>query len=808
MSTVVDLSSLGLLGFGIEGHAAGDRAGASVSDAGDINGDGFDDFIVGAPGAGSANQGAAYVVFGHAGGFGALDFGNLQPSQGFAIQGAGNTDYTGISVSNAGDINGDGFDDLIVGTAIGGFYTVSSSHAYVIFGKEGGFGTIDVGQLSNPAGFVITGTANRADSLIVANAGDVNGDGFADIIIGDPSFGGGFGGPGAGAFYVVFGKSDGFGNIDLAHLAPGTGFVGIGPLGSRTGVSVSSAGDINGDGFDDIIVGANLGDAGGNNSGQAYVIFGKAGGFSNIDLNNPMGLSGFTIVGDTSDDSAGFSVSAAGDVNGDGFGDVIVGAPFSDDGLGTGPGAAYVIFGHAGTFSTIDLSSLGSAGFIIGGDANADAAGWSASAAGDVNGDGFDDLIVGAPSNDAGGNYAGSAYVIYGHAGPFSTIDLTGLPSASGFVVQGDLPDDRAGQSVSAAGDVNGDGVDDLVIGAPSARPNGPQSGAAYVIFGTQMGPRDVRNDFNGDGRSDILWRNDNGTLTDWLGTANGGFTPNAANALSSVSADWHVVGIGDFSGDHREDILWRNTDGRMTDWLGTATGGFTDNRANALTAVATDWFVTAVGDFNGDGRDDILFRNVDGRITDWLGTASGGFTPNSANFYNSVGTDWQVAGVGDFDGDGHDDILWRNADGHITEWLGTGLGGFIDNRSQTYEPVALQWQVAGIGDFDGDGHDDILWRNADGGVTDWRGTSNGGFLPNSAHFYDRVGNDWQVAGVGDYNGDGRDDILWRNADGRITDWLGTVGGGFTDNASNAYTPVDPHWHLQANPSGAGEWDY
>jgi Ca2+-binding RTX toxin-like protein len=306
-----------------------------------------------------------------------------------------------------------------------------------------------------------------------------------------------------------------------------------------------------------------------------------------------------------------------------------------------------------------------------------------------------------------------------------------------------------------------------------------------------------VADDFNGDGISDILWHNDSGQLTDWLGSSSGGFSPNAANELTSVSTDWYVVGIGDFNGDGRSDILWRNNDGRITDWLGTANGGFTPNAANALAGVSTDWHVAGVGDFNGDGRADILWRNNDGRITDWLGTSTGGFTDNAANALASVSTDWQIAAVGDFNGDGHDDILWRNSDGRITDWLGNGNGGFTPNSANFLNNVSTDWQVAGVGDFNGDGYTDILWRDTDGRITDWLGNSDGGFTPNWANFYESVSTDWQVAQIGDFNGDGKADILWRDSDGRITDWLGTANGGFTDNASHALTGVSTSWHIE-----------
>ena len=308
---------------------------------------------------------------------------------------------------------------------------------------------------------------------------------------------------------------------------------------------------------------------------------------------------------------------------------------------------------------------------------------------------------------------------------------------------------------------------------------------------------RHVANDFDGDGRSDILWRNDNGALTDWLGTSSGGFAPNAANLLTVVDNQWQATGTGDFNGDGRSDVLWRRADGAMTDWLGAQGGGLSPNGANLLLVVDPQWQVAGVGDFNGDGRDDILWHRADGALTNWLGNQNGAFLPNAAVMLDVVSPDWRIAGVGDFNGDGRDDILWRNVDGRITDWLGTGSGAFTDNVGNAYNAVANDWQVAGIGDFNGDHRDDILWRNVDGRITDWLGNASGGFTPNSANFYTSVGADWTVASIGDFNGDTRDDILFRNADGRMTDWLGTSTGSFSDNLPNAYQVVDTHWHVE-----------
>jgi hypothetical protein len=205
---------------------------------------------------------------------------------------------------------------------------------------------------------------------------------------------------------------------------------------------------------------------------------------------------------------------------------------------------------------------------------------------------------------------------------------------------------------------------------------------------------------------------------------------------------------------------------------------------------------VAGVGDFNGDGRDDILWRNGDGRTTNWLGLANGGYFDNAGASSASVPTSWEIAGVGDFNGDGYDDILWRNSDGRITDWLGIAYGAYFDNAAVASTSVPTSWHVAGVGDFNGDGRDDILWRNEDGQTTNWLGVASGGYQDNAANSMTFVPISWQAAAIGDYNGDGRDDILWRNSDGRITDWLGLANGGYFDNAAKGLTSVPTTWHV------------
>jgi hypothetical protein len=308
-----------------------------------------------------------------------------------------------------------------------------------------------------------------------------------------------------------------------------------------------------------------------------------------------------------------------------------------------------------------------------------------------------------------------------------------------------------------------------------------------------------AQNDLNGDGRSDILWRADDGTLVDWLGGTNGAFTRNYASSVSNVSTDWHVAATGDFNGDGLVDILWRNDDGTLTDWISKKNGGFTDNWANAAAVVPTSWHVAATGDFNGDGRADIIWRADDGTMTDWLGTANGGFTDNWTNASAFVTTNWHIMGTGDFNGDGRQDVLWRADDGTLVDWLGAANGGFVRNYANSVASVPTNWSIAGIGDFNGDARADILWRATDGTVTEWLGTTSGGFSDNWSNAATSVPTNWHVAAIGDYNGDAIDDILWRADDGTLTNWLGTSTGSFADNWAHAATFVPTNWHVETH---------
>jgi len=425
----------------IRGASGGDHAGFSVHGAGDVNGDGLSDLIIGAPSVGARRgitrgTGDAYVVFGRAERQ-AIDL--VGDFGGWRITGAAFGDQLGRAVSSIADLNGDGLDEVIVGAPRHDVAAIDARRrdagaAYVIFGRRESTpvyvtNLVDDGggyRIDGPVGSIIGGAyAGRAVSSIA----DLNGDGLAEVLITAPRGGSGLA-PSAlpkGLAYVVWGRVAP-GVVDLEQLGA-DGYVVTGRAtssgtggarnGDFLGESIEPVGDVNGDARPDLVVGAHLADARDRlNVGVSYVLFGK-GDTTPVDLDALAG-GGFRITGIDEQDQSGFDTAGAGDFNADGIGDIVVSSLFAEPLSRGNAGAVYVVWGRTGASPDVDLAEFQDRALRIAGSADQDSLGYSVAPLGDVNGDASPDLVLGAPATnttdaDTGrSRRAGGAYVVFG----------------------------------------------------------------------------------------------------------------------------------------------------------------------------------------------------------------------------------------------------------------------------------------------------------------------------------------------------------------------------------------------------------
>jgi serralysin len=313
---------------------------------------------------------------------------------------------------------------------------------------------------------------------------------------------------------------------------------------------------------------------------------------------------------------------------------------------------------------------------------------------------------------------------------------------------------------------------------------NGAQSDIANLTINVTDPAKVAPHDLDGNGKSDILWRTDDGQAFSWA-LDSFAFTQ---GSLGGQSTAWqHNVATADFNGDGRSDILWRHDDGRIGMWIMCGADGIEVLEAREVGFSAPAWHIVGTGDLNCDGKADIVFRHEDGRIGTYL------MNGTQVTFAGEIGRSspsWHIAGIGDFNGDGKDDIVFHHDDGRIGMFLMNGAQVTFAGEAGA---ASSSWTLAGTGDFNGDGKDDIVWRTPDGAVEIW--LMNGASVMSTGH----AGNSslsWHIEGTADINGDGKSDILFRHDDGRVGAYLmngtATMGSGEIGTAPTT-------WHMASN---------
>jgi len=728
------------------GNNAFDNFGASVARAGDINHDGYDDVIVGLPGADNGDtfdDGLVLVFNGGPSGPGGVSWIRYYTSD------FGGANF-GNAVAGVGDVNGDGYDDVLIGAYHDHDSAAFQGSIHLHYGSAAG--------LQNQA-WAFYGAGGSQLGASIAGLGDTNGDGYTDFGAGAPTYDTPPFNTDDGRLFVFLGRASipdatqnwsYSGRQDNAHL----------------GTSMAGAGDVNGDGYADLVAGAESWDATLTDEGRAFVFHGSASGLVNIP-------SWFTDGGQAGA-FLGASVGPAGDVNGDGYADVIVGARGWNDAQSDSGNARVYLGGPGGPKSTADWGVTPGQAF--------EEYGWTVAGAGDVNGDGAGDVIVGAPKYDNGNADEGAAFVYQGSA--------NGLNTSPAFTIEGNQDGAWLGFSVAGAGDVDGDGYADVIVGASLYDGPDPNEGVAYVYRGSSSGLTGTRytleanqaqaqlgwsvgsaGDVNGDGYGDVvvgaeLW---DGTLMDQgaafvaLGSAAGpGALVRFGTAIAQASAHFGdgVASAGDVNRDGYSDVIVG-----VPDWDGAA--GADAGRAflfmggaAGLSNTAAPWSpegghaswrlgsaVASAGDVNGDGYADVILGVS--AYTNGQASEGGTFVYQGGPSGPSAAPVWSfqsdqvdaflgngpagAASAGDVNADGYSDVVvgassWQEGFNDFTgkAWVFLGSGSGL-SPTPAWSAVGgaagnqFARAVAPAGDVDADGYSDVLigeWVNSEGGST------------------------------------------------------------------------------------------
>ncbi len=770
----------------IESNQENAQLGYSVDGAGDVNNDGFDDMIVGAPfyDSGQEDEGAVFIFYGAVEGVNTtVGAPSIQSNQAGAL--------AGYSVSGAGDVNGDGYDDVIIGLPYFEIDQTKEGLAWVLHGSGAGLNTVDVVGIQ-------FNQANAQLGWSVDGAGDVNGDGFDDVIVGAPNFDN----AGADKGLIFVGHGSAGGNIN-------NGFVYYGAqVGGKLGWSVAGIGDFNGDGFADVGAGAPFLDLSVSILDVGYFIW-FPGSSTGVKTSNNH------TFGEEANGQLGYSIASAGDINGDGFDEIMVGAPFnnSDDSI---EDAGQVIIWY-GTSNFPGTSSI-----CNGDQANAHF-GMSLASLGDMNGDGYEDILIGAPDYDNGQENEGAAFLYKGSS--------EGLQLTYSHIFESDQADAKFGQSLAGAGDLNGDGDPDFIIGA-SQYDNGQANEGAVFIYYDLTDPLGLTvsiiargnqeraslgysvsgaGDVNGDGYSDVIvgapgydnGQTDEGAAFLYYGSAQGLDT--ALPVMLELNQEESGFGTavstaGDVNGDGYSDIIvgadtWTNgeqLEGAAFVFYGAASGinlvpdmlEINQEDANFGAAVA------CAGDIDGDGFSDVIVgaqlyngeTSDQGAIAVFYGSASGIVVPGSPTIFTYENEEarfgYTVAGAGDVNGDGFSDVI-AGAPYHEHGESDEGAARLYYGSASGLNPAPVMLEanvenglfgssVAGAGDVNGDGYSDVVVSSpqfgnyGEGAFYLFTGGPSGINTTASRIRFNRISGYFgtSISSAGDLNGDGFADVV------------------------------------------------